>query len=295
MLNLNQIYDCNAVLIAGPTAAGKSKLANRIAEAKDGIIINADSMQVYSRWRVLTARPSREEESQFAHAMYGHVNTYEDYSVGHWLKDVSKTINFHKKLPIITGGTGLYFTALTTGLVEIPKVNPETRLRAKKLLNAVGIRKFASIVEQLDPDSFEKIDPHNPARLIRIWEVITSTGKGLKAWQEETQPPLFKISETYPILINSDPYRNSIRIVSRLNKMVKSGALEECAAAIPTWDISLPSSKAIGAEEFIDYLQGNSTLSNALDKAFIATRQFAKRQRTWFRSRMKMWHHIYED
>ena len=293
MLNVANVPDCSAVLIAGPTASGKSQLAQEIAKAKNGIIINADSMQVYSRWRILTARPTRLEENQLPHALYGHVDHNIHYSVGNWLKDVSTVIsNNNGKLPIIIGGTGLYFKALTEGLAEIPSINPDVRREAQLLLKTKNVMEIADQLQQLDPTTFARIDQKNPARLVRAWEVIKSTGRGLKAWQDVTPPPLLPTSKVYPILLNTDKEVNSTRINARLNKMVISGALEECALALQNWNPDLPSSKAIGAVEFIDYIRGQVSFTVSMERVHIATRQYAKRQRAWFRSNMRKWNHI---
>ncbi len=290
MLNPQNIPDCRAVLIAGPTASGKSRLALEIAAARGGIVINADSMQVYNRWRILTVRPSKAEEEQVPHALFGHIRGQDQYSVGDWLKEISEILSDPGgRLPVIVGGTGLYFRALTEGLAAIPQADPQARASGQRLLDIHGPEYVAERLRRLDPDTFQELDKRNPARLLRAWEVLETTGKGLKAWQNETPPPLLPVSDAYPLLLDPDKRMTSDCIDARLQWMVTAGALEECAAALADWDPDQASSKAIGASDFIAYLQGHVSLAAAVSRAAAATRQYAKRQRTWFRARMKGW------
>ncbi|TMV84057.1 tRNA (adenosine(37)-N6)-dimethylallyltransferase MiaA [Thioclava sp. BHET1] len=273
------------VLIAGPTASGKSALALEIARRQGGVIVNADALQVYGCWRVLTARPSAAETAQAPHHLYGHVAREAAYSVGHWLRDLAPLLGKGAR-PIITGGTGLYFSALTEGLAEIPPTPPAIRQEADARRAAEGI---APLLAELDPETRAKIDTLNPARIQRAWEVQRATGRGLAAWQGETGAPLLPLAQVQAIVLRPDRDWLSHRIARRFHQMLDHGALEEARAEMPYWEPSRPSARAIGAAELIAHLEGAMTLAEAEEAAVIATRQYAKRQRTWFRNRMKAW------
>ena len=267
------------VLIAGPTASGKSALAMAIAQ-RGGVIVNADALQVYSGWRVLTARPSPADEAAFPHALYGHFPNDTRYSVGHWLRDVAPLLDGAR--PIIVGGTGLNFAALTEGLVGIPDIPPAVRTRADDA-------DPADLLAALDPDTRARIDTANPARIRRAWEVWEATGRGLADWQASTAPPLLALSDTQPIVLNAPPAWLTPRIEQRFDIMLKSGALDEVRAQRANWHPGLPASRAIGAAELMAHLDGAMTLDAARTRAVILSRQYAKRQRTWFRARMRTW------
>ncbi|NVK46474.1 MAG: tRNA (adenosine(37)-N6)-dimethylallyltransferase MiaA [Rhodobacteraceae bacterium] len=280
------------VLIAGPTASGKSALALEIAELQGGVIINADALQVFDNWRVLTARPSCGDESRAPHALYGHVPGTEAYSVGHWLRDVTPYLTGPDR-PIIVGGTGLYFAALTEGLVEIPETPAELRAEAdQRRSDEGGHAGLLADLDAEDPETAQKIDRLNPMRVQRAWEVLRATGRGLAAWQADTPPPLLPLAKTFPVVFDAHKDWLNDRIARRFEIMVAKGALEEAEANLATWDPAAPSSKAIGAPELIAHLQGKLSLEEAKEAATIATRQYAKRQRTWFRARMKAYHKI---
>ncbi len=280
------------VLIAGPTASGKSALALEIAETQGGIIVNADALQVFANWRVLTARPPAEDTARARHVLYGHVPGDADYSVGHWLRDVTPYVQGPDR-PIIVGGTGLYFTALTEGLVEIPPTPPALRAEADARRARDGDHRglLAELYAE-DPQTASKIDRLNPMRVQRAWEVLRATGRGLASWQADTPPPLLPLADTTPIVLEADTNWLNNRIAKRFDLMVDQGAIEEADANLADWDPSAPSAKAIGAPELIAYLRGELTLSEAKEAATIATRQYAKRQRTWSRARMKAFHKI---
>lgn len=269
------------VLIAGPTASGKSALAAAIVEAQGGIIVNADAIQVFANWRVLTARPSEAEEARHPHALYGHVGKAEPYSVGHWLRDLKPLLEGPSR-PVIVGGTGLYLSALTEGLAEIPATPPQIRAEADTLT-------LETLTAGLDPESAARIDLNNRARVQRAWEVLRATGQGIARWQAQTPPPLLPLSNAQTIVADAPVDWLNARIASRFAKMIDEGALEEAEANLPDWNPALLSSKAIGAPELIAYLKGDCSLAEAQEAATIATRQYAKRQRTWFRARMKAW------
>ncbi|WP_157136448.1 tRNA (adenosine(37)-N6)-dimethylallyltransferase MiaA [Sagittula stellata] len=272
------------VLIAGPTASGKSALALEIAARQGGVIVNADAIQVFSDWRVLTARPSAGEEARAPHLLYGHVPGTRAYSVGDWLRDLAPLLDGER--PIITGGTGLYFTALTEGLAEIPDVPAAVRAEADQIRTTRGL---SALVEQLDAPTAAAIDLRNPMRVQRAWEVLHTTGKGITAWQAETPPPLLARAEAQPFLFDAPKEWLTPRIERRFRQMLRDGALDEARENMGTWSPDLPSAKAIGAAELIAHLRGQMTLDAAIERATILTRRFAKRQRTWFKSRMSDW------
>lgn len=276
------------VLIAGPTASGKSELALRIAETQGGVIVNADAIQVYSDWRILTARPSLEDEARAPHALYGHVAGDRPYSVGDWLRDLVPLLNGGAR-PIIVGGTGLYFTALTEGLAQIPAIPDDIRNTAMRRIEAEG---HASLVAELDAETRNRIDTANPMRVQRAWEVLTSTGKGLAEWQDETDPPLLPHAQAAACVVTADKDWLTPRIERRFDQMLATGALDEARANRPTWSPSLPSAKAIGAAELMAVIDGTMSLAEARNRSTVLTRQFAKRQRTWFRARMRDWEQV---
>ncbi|MDE3120836.1 MAG: tRNA (adenosine(37)-N6)-dimethylallyltransferase MiaA [Paracoccaceae bacterium] len=273
------------VLIAGPTASGKSALALEIAARQGGVIVNADALQVYDCWRLLTARPSVAEEAAAPHRLYGHVGRDAPYSVGHWLREVAQVIDTGAR-PIIVGGTGLYFTALTAGLAEIPATPPEIRAEADRIRATQGVQ---PLLEALDAETRARIDTRNPARIQRAWEVLAATGRGLAAWQDDTAPPLLALDAVEALVIDAPPDRLSPRIDARFDAMMAAGALDEARAALPHWEPGRPSARAIGAPELIAHLRGEMTLAEAVEAAKLATRQYAKRQRTWFRNRLGDW------
>ena len=280
------------ILIAGPTASGKSQLALEYACAQGRSIINADALQIYSNWPILSAQPSLDDLSAAPHFLYGHIKPDTPYSVGHWLRELSVFEGNHPA-PIIIGGTGLYFRALTEGLANIPAIKDHIRDEANTIILHEGdhSRLLADLITQ-DPQTAANIDQRNPMRVQRAWEVLKSTGKGLYAWQQETPAPLLPLSKCFPILIEADPNWLLKRIETRFDLMLSAGALEEARANLAQWDPLLPSSKTIGAPELISHLQGAITLEEAILNATISTRQYAKRQRTWFRNRMKAYHKL---
>lgn len=271
------------VLIAGPTASGKSALALHIAQQQGGVIVNADALQVFDGWRILTARPDDADLAMATHALYGHVPFDGDYSVGHWLRDVTPYLTGPR--PVIVGGTGLNFNALTQGLAEIPATPEELRQHA-------NILTIQHLLSELDPETTARIDTRNRMRVQRAWEVLQNTGRSLAEWQDETPPPLLPPENAIRINLTSDTDWLNDRITRRFDQMLDQGALDEAKAMLPHWDPNHLSSKAIGAPELIAYLQGQTTLDDAREAAIIASRQYAKRQRTWFRSRHKDWHQL---
>lgn len=285
MLNLHNIASDRPVLIAGPTASGKSDMALQIVEQSGGVIINADALQVYDNWHVLTARPTPEDQARAEHLLYGHIAFDTPYSVGDWLRDVMDILSGDKR-PVIVGGTGLYFAALTEGLAKIPPTPAPIREAADKLLHEDGLDVMR---HALDTESLERIDVNNPMRVQRAWEVLKATGRGLASWQDETPPPALPLSDVEAILIDAPKEWLNPRIEARFDQMLAKGALQEARANLDGWDPTRQSYKAIGAPELIAHLRGEMSLNEARDAAIIATRQYAKRQRTWFKSRMRDW------
>ena len=281
---LPDIPDTAPVLIAGPTASGKSELALQIAERLGGIIVNADASQVYDCWRIISARPSAEDEARAPHKLYGHITYDQSYSTGHWLRDIAPLLTAGPR-PIIVGGTGLYFTALTEGMADIPPTPPNVRQEADQL-------NLQTLIDGLDARTRQALDLNNRARVQRAWEVQKATGRALIDWQADTPPPILDLSRTTPIVFDVDKVWLEERINRRFDQMLSLGALDEVAAMQDRFEPALPACKAIGVPELMAYLSGHMTLEHARERATIATRQFAKRQRTWFRARMKRWNPV---
>ncbi|MFW5642166.1 MAG: tRNA (adenosine(37)-N6)-dimethylallyltransferase MiaA [Roseicyclus sp.] len=287
LFSIDDIPPDKPVLIAGPTASGKSALALRIAETGGGVIVNADALQVYEGWRLLTARPSAAEEARAPHLLYGHVPFEAEHSVGDWLRAVAPILGEAAR-PIIVGGTGLQFRALTEGLAEIPPTPPGIRAAAEALEPAA----LLADLDREDPVLAARIDRRNPARLRRAWEVLRATGRPLSSWQAETGPPLLPLQAAAPILVDADRDWLAARIEARFDAMLAAGVLEEARANLPRWDRAGGARKAIGAPELIAHLRGETTLAEAREAAIVASRQYAKRQRTWFRARMGGWRRL---
>lgn len=272
------------VLIAGPTASGKSALAMDIAEKTGGPVVNADALQVYADWRVLTARPSEADETRLPHLLYGHVPGDQPYSVGDWLREVTPLLSH---APVIVGGTGLYFTALTEGLADIPEVPKDVRSAVRARIAAGDLN---GVLGDLDAATKARIDVQNPMRVQRAWEVLTATGRGLAEWQDATGPALVPLKKAQTVLIDAPKDWLTPRIERRFDLMLKGGALDEARANVDGWHPARASAKAIGAAELIAHLRGDMSLDAAREAVVIATRQYAKRQRSWFRARMEGWH-----
>jgi tRNA dimethylallyltransferase len=285
---LSDIPSDRPVLIAGPTASGKSALAETIVATGGGVIVNADALQVYGCWRLLTARPTAAAEAALPHRLYGHVGREQAYSAGHWLREV-RAVLAEGLRPVIVGGTGLYFMALTEGLAEVPPVPHGIRAEADSRLRDAGL---AAMTAELDPATAARIDLRNPARVQRAWEVLRATGRGLADWQADTGPPLLPPDRVKALVL--DPGRDwlAARIDRRFDAMMAAGALEEVQAALPAWQTGAPWTRAIGAPELAAHLRGECSLPQAVAAAKLASRQYAKRQRTWFRSRMAAWQRI---
>ena len=272
------------VLIAGPTASGKSALALHIARTQGGVIVNADALQVFDGWRILTARPDDADLAQASHALYGHIPFDAPYSTGEWLREVTPFLAA-KERPIIVGGTGLNFHALTHGLADIPATDLALRTQGNML-------SLQDLLADLDPQTTARIDVNNRMRVQRAWEVLTQTGRSLADWQDDTPPPLLAPDDATKITLDVPTDWLNARIAQRFDIMLDQGALAEAQAMLPHWDPSHQSAKAIGAPEMIAHLTGTLSLQDARDSAITASRQYAKRQRTWFRSKHKNWCHL---
>lgn len=280
MNKLDKIDPDKPVLIYGPTASGKSGLALQIAETQGGVIVNADALQVYEGWPILTAQPPTQDHARAPHLLYGHLPPHAPYSVGDWLRDVTPLLNGAR--PIIVGGTGLYFTALTQGLAEIPPTPAQVRAEADTL-------PLPALLADLDASTQAGIDTRNRARVQRAWEVQRATGRSIRDWQAQTPPPLLPLEACSALVLMPDVEWLNDRIARRFDLMMDMGALDEARTMVPRWSPDDPASKAIGAAEMMAHLRGEICTDSLKSAIIIATRQYAKRQRTWARSRMKRW------
>jgi tRNA dimethylallyltransferase len=279
-----------AILIAGPTASGKSALALEMATRLGGVIVNADSMQVYSVLRVLTARPDEAELQKAPHLLYGHVDPRENYSTGRWLRDVrglAESDAFGKRIPIFVGGTGLYFRALLGGLSPIPSVPAEISRRWRRALAEEGAQALHDQLRRQDPDAASRLAPADGQRIVRALEVMEASGRSILAWQAGVAEAVLDPAGTEMILLEPDRKLLVERIERRFERMVEEGAKAEVEALLALDpDPSLPAMKAIGVREMAAVLGGGCTMDEAIARAKAATRQYAKRQATWFRNQM---------
>jgi tRNA dimethylallyltransferase len=283
----------HAVLIAGPTASGKSALALALAERISGMIINADSMQVYRDFRALTARPTPEEEARVPHLLYGHVDAADNYSVGRWMTDASRALveaEAVKRRPIFVGGTGLYFKALTKGLSSMPSVPETVRARVRSEAEDVETAKLYARLAESDPKMASKLRPSDRQRIIRAQEIFEATGRSLADWQGFPGKPLVDPGDTLAVFLLVERAELHRRINSRFDSMLVAGALDEVRAVTARkLDPALPALKAHGAPWLNLYLSGEISLEEASTKAKADTRKYAKRQETWFRHQLKNW------
>jgi tRNA dimethylallyltransferase len=277
----------SAVLIAGPTASGKSALAIGLARERNGVIINADSKQVYRELRLLSARPSNEEEAQAPHRMYGHIAGAEDYSAGRWLREAKLEMEACLsigKLPIIVGGTGLYFMALQGGLAEIPPIPEVIREEWRNYAGDLHGR-----LQRVDPVGAAKLNPADRQRILRALEVFEATGQTLSHWQGQAKDngylSQFNVERIFVNVPREELYA---RAEQRFDIMMEQGALEE-VAALPDLPTAQPIMKAIGVPELLAHLRGEMSREEAVVLAKTATRQYIKRQLTWWRGQMSGW------
>lgn len=281
-----------AVLIAGPTASGKSALALERAQANGGVIVNADAMQVYDTLRIVTARPSVEDEALAEHCLYGTVPAAERFSTGQWVRaaqavlgDVDPTREL-----IFVGGTGLYFEALTNGFADVPEISPELTLEVQQEIQTLGEPERMALLEAEDPATAQRLKVADPQRVTRAIAVKRATGRALSSFQDDQQPGLLEGWLVERMVLSPDRDVLRERIALRFEAMFASGAVEEVEALRSMHlDPSLPVMKAIGVREISDWLDGVHSRDEAITLATIATHQYAKRQRTWFRNRMGDW------
>jgi tRNA dimethylallyltransferase len=282
-----------AVLIAGPTASGKSALALRLAERLNGTIVNADSMQVYRDLRIITARPSPEDERRVPHRLYGHVDAAVNYSTGQWLRDISAVLDElarDNRTAIVVGGTGLYFKALASGLAAVPPIPAEIRTDVRERLKREGAQALHVELLERDPQSAMRLMPNDRSRISRALEVVLATGRSLTDWHREGLPSLIDAGRAAKIFITCEREALIARIGTRFATMLQFGALEEVRAlAERQLDSSLPAMKAHGVPWLIRHLKGELTMEEAVAGALMDTRRYAKRQVTWFRNQMKDW------
>ena len=280
------------ILISGPTASGKSRFAIKVAKKVDGEIINADSMQVYKQLKILSARPDIKKYQKIKHHLYGFHNATKNFSTGDWLKLVIKKIKEvqkRKKTPIIVGGTGLYFKALTDGLVEIPNISVKLRNQIRSLQKKIGQKKFYEKLLKLDPSSKEKINPTDTQRSIRAYEVKKFTKKSLHEWFKSTKSNFLE-SDFFKIYIDYSRKELIERINIRTNAMIEKGAIKEVKSFLKLRvGKDKSANKAIGVNEIREYLKKPKDLNETREKIAIKTRQYAKRQSTWARGNMVSW------
>ena len=279
-----------AILIAGPTASGKSALALAMAEATGGVIINTDSMQVYRDLRVITARPTPAEEARVPHRLYGHVDAAVNFSAGGWVSDAAAVLSEARaqdRLPIFTGGSGLYFKALTRGLSAVPPIPADIREAVRARLERNGVEALHAELGQRDPASAERLKPRDRTRIARALEVVEATGRSLPDWHRDGLPPLLPPG-TFSALFLA-PERDALyaRIDARFEAMLAAGALEEVAGlGARQLDPLLPAMKAHGVPALLAHLRGEITREAAAEIGCADTRHYAKRQFTWFRHQL---------
>ena len=280
------------ILISGPTASGKSNFALKLAKKIDGEIINADSMQIYKELKILTARPNKAEQRKIRHHLYGHISANKNFSTGTWLKlavNKIKEIKRRKKIPIVAGGTGLYFQSLINGLVKIPIIPNKLRNKTRLLHKKYGQKKFYQKLLKLDPKVKNKFDPNDTQRSIRAFEIKTHTKISMYDWLNKTKP-IFNGSVFLKFYVNFERSKLIKRIQKRTENMIKKGAIQE-VVKFNKLRIKKDKSinKVIGIDELTKYLNNQIKLQQAKELIAIKTRQYAKRQTTWARSRMIDW------
>ena len=280
----------DATLIAGPTASGKSALALAIAERDNGIIVNADSMQVYSVLNLITARPTAVDLARAPHALYGHVHPAVAYSTGAWLRDVSRLVGearFASRRPIFVGGTGLYFRALVEGISHMPAIPNQVRNRWRRRLDESGAQELHRILARDDPEAAVALKPGDGQRIVRALEVLEASGRSILEWQRGDGVPLIDHASARFMVIEPDRQQLVQRIEARFARMLGEGAIDEVKALMALkLDPALPAMKAIGVRELGMAIEGLISPAEAQRLGSIATRQYAKRQSTWFRNQL---------
>jgi tRNA dimethylallyltransferase len=282
-----------AILIAGPTASGKSGLALALAERLGGTVINADSMQVYRELSLLTARPAPEDEARAPHALYGFVSGREAYSAGRYAADAAAAIaqaRAARRVPIVVGGTGLYFRVLLQGLSPVPSVDPDVRAYWRAQAAARPARELHALLGVRDPVTAARLMPTDPQRIVRALEVLESTGRSLADWQREPGTPVLAEAETVRLLVLPERAGHGATIEARFDAMLAAGGMEEVRALLALGLSSeLPIMRALGVAPLAAHLRGSLLLEEAVATAKADTRQYAKRQLTWLRRNMISW------
>ncbi|MEP0323633.1 tRNA (adenosine(37)-N6)-dimethylallyltransferase MiaA [Bauldia litoralis] len=285
-----------AILIAGPTASGKSRLAIEMARREGGVVINADSMQVYGALRVLSARPTEVDIAAVPHALYGHVPAATRYSVGHWLTDAAAALaraNEEGRMPIFVGGTGLYFKALTEGLATVPPVPADLRARLAEETREVATEALHARLVERDPATAAELRPSDRGRICRALEVHEATGRSLSDWQRQPGVPPLVGHDVRRLVIAPDRAWLHHRISLRAEAMLHDGVLGEVRRLLDLkLSPELPAMKAIGVRQFRDHLDSDLSLDEAVAGVKTETRRYAKRQETWFRNQMADWERI---
>ncbi|MBD9455113.1 tRNA (adenosine(37)-N6)-dimethylallyltransferase MiaA [Rhizobium sp. RHZ02] len=286
----NLLSAVNAILITGPTASGKSALAVEFAKQHNGVVVNADSMQVYDTLCVLTARPSDEDMQGVPHYLYGHVPAKLAYSTGAWLRDVTELLpRLHAdgRKPIFVGGTGLYFKALTGGLSDMPAIPEEVRNRLRSRLQEEGRDELYRQLRERDPLVAESLRPQDGQRIVRALEVLEATGRSIADFQAQTGPVIVDPSTSRKIVVAPDRAILHQRINGRFEKMLEQGAEDEVKTLLSlSLPPDMPVMKAIGVSQIAAMLRGELSRDEVLERGAAATRQYAKRQMTWFRNQM---------
>ncbi len=284
----------DAVLIAGPTASGKSAAALALAERIDGAIINADSMQAYREAEILTARPRKADLARAPHLLYGHVSVSQSYSIGHYRKDAAEalaTVRAMGRVPIFVGGTGLYFSVLTHGLADIPAIPREIRESLRARRERVGAEAFHAELASRDPSSAQRLRASDTTRTLRAYEVFEATGRPLGEWQRESAVPPLVSAQALRIVLTLPREELYRRIDRRFGVMMVEGALDE-AARLRDCRAQSPAAKILGLRELWSVLDGRMEPAEAISAAQRASRHYAKRQTTWFRNRMADWRQV---
>ena len=278
------------MLIAGPTASGKSALALELAQKAGGVVINADSMQVYRDLRIITARPTPAEEARVPHRLYGHVDAAMNFSAGAWVTDAAKALAEARAqdiVPIFVGGSGLYFKALTRGLSAVPPIAAEIRDDIRARLERDGVERLHAELTKRDPVSAARLNPRDRARIARALEVVEATGRSLSDWHREGLPPLLPPGAFSALFLAPEREELYARIDARFGAMLQAGALEEVERlAARNLDPLLPAMKAHGVPALIRHLNGEITREQAAETGRADTRHYAKRQFTWFRHQL---------
>ena len=284
------------ILLAGPTASGKSKLATSLARKLNGEIINADSMQVFKEFKILSSRPSSSDTKKIKHHLYGVISVKRYFSAGDWLKQAKKKINFclkKKKIPIIVGGTGLYFNTITKGISKIPNIDSKTRNKVRNMYKKIGFKRFYDLLLKLDPKIKGRILPTDSQRIQRAYEVKIKTKKSLFDWFTNTKSDFLDF-EIKKIFIDIPREELLKKISQRTELMIKNKCVNE-VRKFNRLKIkkSLSANKLIGVQEINDFLKRSISLDQCKELINIKTRQYAKRQNTWARGHMKNWNKLY--